>query len=1654
MKLKRILSLIFLLLLIVMQFTAYATEENYIPNNNGESNNLPTNELESQNKKSALIVNHILVDIEGNELARETTVIEDLEVGKTVYGSNYAFNLENFEFIKFKESIPEELVLSDVEENIVNLYYELNETDGENVNIDVENAEIIEVYDMDSPDIIDGYNNYEPYTEDNNREMFTLSNTQEPQYPNQGAIRAVKQATWINQVTGEAKVVFDVDGVPIKKGADVVLVLDKSGSMGEKVSEEICNTPLTYGNVYTDFWGIMYKDAICSNCGKKYTATSRNNGNTWKNNPQTCTAVISTINRLDLLKEAANEFVNTMFIPNADGTVSANRIGLVSFSSTASKDVPISSMNDIVDNTDAKSALISKINNLTHNGGTNYTNALTSAEQLINGRTDKTRPAYIVFITDGRPDPNNSSTDGISISNTLKGNGVTIYSIGLALTNTSDIDRLKNIASSDADNPTTKLYYDANDGSNLATVFNNIANNIKIAGTNAIITDVINTMHFDLDNSKTIVASRGTVQVNPDNKTIVWNLGNITSQKATLTIYVKLKPEYLNILGSYYTNESAIIDYKNYNDVPNVQKPINANPIPLQSGQITIIKYLVNDTGKPINNEGTIINDFTQITKLDTSLYLFNGSTNLALGNSYTVTADNEISVNGKRYQYIPLSSYNGGTISPANISVTYDNPSNTVYYGYKEVENSYLITFDNGLHGSITPPINMTINSEGNLVYENLIEGSNHPIGPEVVADIGYKFDGWYEGETKITTFPTTVSSNHTYVAMWSKDDTQTVKVKYTVEHWVAGDHKTADDVVVTKDVWVNDAKVLAVTAGSLAPKTYAGYKFSAYDPTDITANKVVASDTVIKVNYVKDDTQTIKIKYTVEHWVAGEHKTTDDVVITKDVWVNDAKELAVTTGSLSPKTYAGYKFSAYDPTDITANKVVASDTVIKVNYVKDDTQTVKVKYTVEHWVAGEHKTADDVVVIKDVWVNDAKELAVTAISLTPKTYEGYKFSAYDPTDITIGSVVANNSVIKVNYVKDNTQTVKVKYTVEHWVAGEHKTADDVVITKDVWVNDAKELAVTAGSLTPKTYEGYKFSTYDPTDITIGSVVANNSVIKVNYVKDEEQTKELSYTIEYYKDGTLAETDTDKEIVWINAPNTLAVDKVDIANNKYVGYKFDHTDPTVVPETIADGSIIKAYYIKDESQIKELSYTIEYYKDGVLAETDTDKEIVWINAPNTLAVDKVDTANNKYVGYKFDHTDPTVVPETTSNGSIIKVYYVINKYTVITHVTPVAGGTTKGDGIYNHGAQVTITATPNSGYYFVEWKLVINEDNTPRMVATANEISVSDKPNYMFTIENDMEYIAVFKAYTPQPEPSTYEVKIIYKDLDTDKDIRKPYVFYSESGSTIKASNQVKQVDGYKYVSASVDKITVKSNSSLNVITLYYEKTIERNLITYNIIELNKEDHFAYIVGYPEGDIRPLNTITREEVATIFYRLLTDESREKALSYSNGFTDIGEKRWSNIAISTLYNSGIINGYEDGTFRPEQPITRAEFATIASRFDKLEESNKDLFTDVKGHWARTYINSSAIKGWIKGYPDKTFNPNKNITRAEAMTLINAVLDRIVEKENIHKDAKKWPDVKKDAWYYEEVFEATNSHDYKVEDENEVWLNIKENKVWP
>ena len=219
----------------------------------------------------------------------------------------------------------------------------------------------------------------------------------------------------------------------------------------------------------------------------------------------------------------------------------------------------------------------------------------------------------------------------------------------------------------------------------------------------------------------------------------------------------------------------------------------------------------------------------------------------------------------------------------------------------------------------------------------------------------------------------------------------------------------------------------------------------------------------------------------------------------------------------------------------------------------------------------------------------------------------------------------------------------------------------------------------------------------------------------------------------------------------------------------------------------------------------------------------------------------------------------------------------------------------------------------------------------------------------------------------------------------------------------------------------------------------------------------LNTTDHFAYIVGYGNGEVRPQNNITRAEVATIFFRLLTDDVRDENLTKTNRYSDVTATSWYNTAVSTLSSMGIITGYPDGTFRPNAAITRAEFAAIAARFDNDGDKTAAKFSDIATHWAKDEISIAYNNGWITGYPDGTFGPQRDITRAETMTLVNRVLNRQPETEDdLLPNMTVWTDnANPKAWYYLAVQEATNSHYYKFKTNSkyEKWTELRETRDW-
>ena len=263
----------------------------------------------------------------------------------------------------------------------------------------------------------------------------------------------------------------------------------------------------------------------------------------------------------------------------------------------------------------------------------------------------------------------------------------------------------------------------------------------------------------------------------------------------------------------------------------------------------------------------------------------------------------------------------------------------------------------------------------------------------------------------------------------------------------------------------------------------------------------------------------------------------------------------------------------------------------------------------------------------------------------------------------------------------------------------------------------------------------------------------------------------------------------------------------------------------------------------------------------------------------------------------------------------------------------------------------------------------------------------------------------------------------------------------------------EVTAPEGY-VLDSTEHKITKNDFSTSQSAAIRNAETV-RNYRSSTPNMLNDTDHFAYVIGYKDGLVKPYGLITRAETTAIFFRLLKDSVRDSSLLTSSTYTDVPDNYWANTAISTMTGLGIVQGRSTTTFDPQSPITRAQFAAICARFDTGTSSGTQIFSDISGHWAEKYIQRAAELGWIKGFEDGTFRPDTYITRAQAMTMINRVLNRIPEEESdLLTGMNVWPDCNPGDWFYLAVQEATNSHVFKHKAGNyETWIGMSQNPDW-
>lgn len=258
---------------------------------------------------------------------------------------------------------------------------------------------------------------------------------------------------------------------------------------------------------------------------------------------------------------------------------------------------------------------------------------------------------------------------------------------------------------------------------------------------------------------------------------------------------------------------------------------------------------------------------------------------------------------------------------------------------------------------------------------------------------------------------------------------------------------------------------------------------------------------------------------------------------------------------------------------------------------------------------------------------------------------------------------------------------------------------------------------------------------------------------------------------------------------------------------------------------------------------------------------------------------------------------------------------------------------------------------------------------------------------------------------------------------------------------------------ESYTFTGWYADKALTQK---ITTVTMNSDKTVYAGWEATGVPDkLNGDDHFAYVIGYPDGKVHPEGNISRAETATIFFRLLKADIRDGNLTADNDFSDVSDGQWHNKAISTMAKLGIVKGRRADSFDPDASITRAEFAAICARFNTKPVENSGSFSDISGHWAENEIERAAAFGWISGYPDGTFRPDARITRAEAMTMINRVLCRMPQSESDLLDSMvTWPDNKPSDWHYLAVQEATNSHDFNRQGEvGESWTKLTSVPDW-
>lgn len=1347
--------------------------------------------------------------------------------------------------------------------------------------------------------------------------------------------------------------------------------------------------------------------------------------------------------RIDALKSAVNAFIEKVAEKNtSDGKMVGHKISIVKFAGSKTDDVGNDTnfighnysqivKNLTAINTQGKSDLQAEVNKLTPGGATQADYGMQLAQSVLSSNEDSNRDKVVVMFTDGTPTSGtlfegSVASGAISASKALKEKNVKVYTIGIFKdADSSEIrgdwnneywknKNNKYMQAVSSNYPTASLvqdwvwkwnpgqraegnyYLTATDADGLNNVFQTISNSITTAQVTAnestVLRDTL-TERFVLNGTDANAITVKKAKVTGKNgNTYSWgNLEDVDGIKKNVSSDGKT----VTVTGFDYTSEDNVITEK--------------------SGTYSGYKLIVTI---PIK-----VNEAYEDWKAGPNNYDTNTTENNKAGlTGYTKGTDTNASTLLEQSPQVPVTAYtvtyNWGQNAPAGENIPTNSntylagktyPVDTTYATGKEITDSDGGTWrfsgwtdsNNGVMGTK----NVTI--IGSWTY-------TAPTPPASTYTLTYDANGGYFGsDTNVKSKAEQIASIGNYNLKYTDE--------YTPTHAQSGDKdviflgwsaeklnvlgsadnaaENANKIITSVNVTADGATVYAVWSldedGNKIPDVFEatvtyqiqhGYWFNAGTGGSVSTAPVTAQFTLHKKNGNQWVAQNPTLGNTIPTGRGG------DAGYTADGWYRDSETTATSidaqtlvTGDVT-YTFKYVKRSTEATWDVSRSKTATN---LDGNYESKVTLSLP---------SAEEQLASDVVFVLDK--STSATLEQQALGMLTKLKEQ---AASTKAKVKVGVVIFNKEANVTQLTDLATGYETIKKAIEQNLSSGTNTHAGLLAGKQMLDNDTEVSA------------NRKYLIFVSDGITY-VYNAKPTATAWSFMADEWKhwAGPDNWNSKYGNNNPPADWSA-----WMTEIGT----QVEAQGTKYE-YSYGGTATTWTPENDTfknyANSIDKALYLT--YQVYQEAQTEGYNCYAVVNGSSTN--YLWGPAfMNYLAGDQT---------VSFDKIQNDIL-YAVSAGSIV-TDTIGEKFTFggVNSVTLTVGGN-----------KITGTVDGNTVNFGAK-----KDDNTYPYTVTYTP----DTKTFVWTInENVSNFAPVQLTYTVKlTKPETAAATYGQTDLD---------------GDTFIDGTQTKVDTGKAlYTNQSATLLPVNSAGKPGQPLLFPKPSVSYTVSSGSSgshsggsrPSLNTKDHYGYIIGYPvdyytgqpttdqtKKPVRPEGKITRAEVATIYFRMLTDESRTKFWSQSNSYSDVKAGDWFNNAVSTLSNAGIIAGYEDGSFKPNGYITRAEFATIAARFFDVTYSGKDLFPDISGHWAKDYINQAANKGFVNGYEDGTFKPDRNITRAEAVTLVNRTLDRHPDKNHFTKDMLVWPDnMDQTKWYYADMQEATNSHTYQMKENSD------------